>query len=643
MVMQLTPQEIKDRYDSWKAERDTWLKYANENYDYYMNDVENTHTIYTVKQFEKIKNTTNIPVTINWLYPTVSQKLAIMSQSKPSHKVVSVDGRAKDEAVVLDKICKHILYSSIAKTQNKEALKNALITGLGHRIVIPDSIFEPGAFGLAIETVPADEVIVDANIRNATFNDMEGFFLEKELTLTKFAAVYGFLLDELTDSQGNPITLDFLATSSDSIGARVGIPGIYKKIVLKEYFDLVYSNMYLVVDPTTNAKKKIFRENLAEGTDFILEGAEGVPGVYVRKWIIVGDYVLKVETLPLTKLPLDTYVFEWGGRPYKSYGMVHFAKGMQEAFDKIIQLLILNGILSNNSSWRSPEGGISDTQKATWEQHGNDPTVVKFYNPITIGSQVLAPEKDQPQQLSNFYPMIAEMLRNGIERSTGITPVIGGDTSQGKVDVFSSLQQYHQAGMQRIMMAINDVNISSTKLGNVLVEYIANTLEPDKYYFFFDENGDFNEFQVAKNIIDNMYLSKYAVISIEADMMPSQRLATATELFKVAQTSTDPYERKALWGKAMELSDIKGTEKIQETLDSVRQLQGTIQQMTDQIDRDKELLKQYENRALNAEYQQKLLEKVVQGIERITKAETKVVTELEMKQQQEKNKEKESS
>src|SRR4030067_3227389 len=96
----------------------------------------------------------------------------------------------------------------------------------------------------------------------------------------------------------------------------------------------------------------VFAENLGADAEPILASAvKAEPGLYIKRTVMMGDWIVYLEVLPITQYPLKTAFFEWGGRPYRSYGMVHFTKGMQEAFDKIIQIMLLNGILSNNAGW----------------------------------------------------------------------------------------------------------------------------------------------------------------------------------------------------------------------------------------------------------------------------------------------------
>ncbi len=83
------PQYIIDKYDTWNGEREKWLTRALRSEEYYYNDVEGTSTNYTQQQLDRIAENSNIPVTINYIYPQVNQKYAILAQSKPSFRMIS--------------------------------------------------------------------------------------------------------------------------------------------------------------------------------------------------------------------------------------------------------------------------------------------------------------------------------------------------------------------------------------------------------------------------------------------------------------------------------------------------------------------------------------------------------------------------
>ena len=353
----------------------------------------------------------------------------------------------------------------------------------------------------------------------------------------------------------------------------------------------------------------MFRENMFPEQQVIIDTGEIVKeevNYFVRETTILGKKIVNVEILPLTMFPMKTMYFEWGGKPYRSYGMIHFTKGMQEAMDKVIQLLILNAMLSNNAGWTAPKGSIAEEDKPKWKIDGNNPMAIKEYVPRPFGDQYFVPVRDVVVPLAQHYPLIMDMMKQGIEYSTGINPMIQGDPRGAKVDVFSSLQQYQSAAMQRINLAAQHINQIQEYMGRVIVQWLPSQLKTNEYYGFYDQQGQFDEIAITRDIIQVMSTENYTVAAVPAESVPTYRMAMATELMKISQTTPDPQERNVYIKKAFNLSDIRGFDDMQEELNEINKLNQQIQQLQEQIERDDELMKQYENRALLAEYKMKV-------------------------------------
>ena len=616
------PQYIYEKYVSWKSDnifgRKQWLERAKKSEEYYYNDVEGTGTTYTVAQAAKIADNTNIPVSINFLHPIINQKLAILVSTKPSIKVVSLDGRAKQQAFILDKVKHGILYSSNVQVEIEETIKDMLISGIGHIMVVPTDYYRPGIFNLSVVNIPYDEVILDINAKRRTLDDMEGFFVEKAFTIPKIMKLYGDIISAIRDENGNPVGLETFGSQTWIEGELTDRQDVItttwnsdSKIIVREFYEKVFTRMFLVPNPETGMTEYMFAEDLEEDQQSILSTATSmVEDIFIRKTILLGDFKVWTQMLPITEYPLRTSFFEWGGKPYRCYGAMHFTVGMQEAFDKILSIMILNGILSNNAGWTVPKGGIAEEDRKKWEEYGNNPRVLKEYVPKLFGNDILKPERDITTQLSNFYPLVLEMLKNGIEFSTGITSILQGDAKEANVDVFSSLQQYQNAAMMRIQMATARINEVMRELGQILVEYIVSAITPDSYQFF-DENGNLNELELAKDYINNMRQYRYQVAAIPATALPTQRLAIGSELMKIAQSSPDPAERQILTQKALELSDIREYEDIMEKLDAVKNAQGKLSDLQEAYNRLMETSKQIENKFINISLENRIMKQLM--------------------------------
>ena len=635
------PQNIFEKYTSWKSSalfgRKDWINRAQVSEEYYYNDVEKTGTTYTALQISKISENTNIPVSINYLYPVANQKLALLMQSKPSLKVVSTDGRAKKVAQVLDKIKHGILYESNSQVEIESMIKDMLITGMGHIMVLPREGRKEGMFDISVVHVPYDEVILDINSKKRNLEDMEGFFTEKAFTMPKFMQIYGDILVSLRKENGELVdpkifTGDVWVEGELTEKADVTTTtwNTDDRIIVREFYEKVFTTAYLVPNPNTGLIEYLFAENLDEGAQPLLSVAEQtIEDIFVRRTILFGDYVTWTEIRPINEYPLKTVFFEWGGRPYRSYGMIHFTKGMQEAFDKILSIMLLNGILSNNAGWTAPKGAITEEDRKKWEDFGNNPRVIKEFIPKEIGSQVIVPVKDQVTNLSNFYPLVLEMLKSGIEYSTGITPILQGNAQEAGVEVFSSLQQYQNAAMMRIVLATSHINQVLRQLGQVLIQEIAASLKPDTYQFF-DENGDLNEASLTNEFINNARTYRFMVAAIPSTASPTQRLAIGTELMKIAQSSPDPVERQVLTQKAMELSDIKEFEDVMSKLDVVKNAQSKLQDIQNAYNRLLETSKQMENKLINAEVENRILRQMSRSSEAVATKFAELETKLSL-------------
>lgn len=606
------PEFINKRYTNWKSLRDTHLTKSNQAWDYYLNNVDGTESTLSQQQAKNMEDKLGFALTLNYLYPILDQKRAILFRNKFSSRIVGVDERFNKHAFILDKMKYAMMYSSEAVEEIDEYLGNLIVTGHGHLEIIEDEAYSPGAFGISIISHTNDVVIVDPNSRKKSGKDREGYFIDKEVTYEKSKEIFLELIENINAYYGKDLTLDsFTMPSGSGTGMGRVESNEDKKLWVRKYTDRIFTTMYMVRDIESGDVDRVFAENYPdEAVELIINpdtiiGEE--KGMYAREHIVLGDKLVLRKIKPTNYLPLHTTYYEWGGKPYNSYGMVHFEKGKQKALDKAVATMILNGILTNNAGWKAPVGSIPEDNKEKWSLFGASPLFLKEYIPILMGNQVLVPEREQVQQLSNFFPMLIEILVKSIEYSTNINPIVTGNP-ESKIEVFSTVQQMQNSAMERMGMTVTRINNAMEYIGNVIIQMLIANINPKENYMFFDESGQLNEVQIATEISEQIKTSRFKVIAIPADAMPTQKMAMATELMKIAQTTPDPQERNVYVKKGFKLSGLRGFEELSDELNTVKQLNGQIEQMQEQIQRDEELMKQYENRALLAEYNMKKME-----------------------------------
>ena len=642
LVYEDIPDGLKKFYNDWKQDRDNFLSKAKRYEEYYFTDVDGTGTTYDSRQTSVIKSNTNIPVSANFIYPIVHKKKATMVKKKPSFQIVtsSQDKKYKEYAYIIDKAIYSMLRNSSSLSKVESHCQDVLIQGMGFLGLDDEDTYSSGQFPFGLCYYPNHNVILDAGSRLKEGTDMRGYFIEKEISKDYAQFKFGSMLEDINDYYGQELTIDsFDSNTSIANDKNRGYGLGLKTIIWKRYYDLVYTTMYYLENPETGDIDFLFKEN------YFPEQAEAIfkpelilgqeQNMYVRRSDMLGDKIILATMMPLTHLPGKATYFDWGGRPYGSYGMVHREIGKQDAIDKIIQMLLLNGILQNNAGWTGPEGCLSPAQAEIWKSAGNDPRVIKLYKPITINEKTFIPERDVIPALSNFYPQMLVLLKNSMEYSTGSDPTANQSIlteGEGKIEVFSTLTQYQNAAMERTELTTDQINYTMEYLGNVAIEYILHTIKPGETYTFLDETGSkINEITIYKEMVRDFKLTKYRLLATPSEAHPTQKIAMATEMFKIAQTTQDGSERNIFVKKAFELLDMRGFDEMVEELSEIKKLTGIVQQLQEKLERDKELMKQWENKALNSDYRAKLMEKLMSEYANIVKASAELQADSKIK------------
>ncbi|NPV12739.1 MAG: hypothetical protein HPY57_13210 [Ignavibacteria bacterium] len=608
----------------WKGERDRWLIYGKKCETYFYNDVDGTKTIFTSEQLKKIQQKWDIPVSINKIYPTVRQQISILSRTKPSFQIVSFDEKAKKEvpinenqtvavniSTLVDKIVKHILYNSQAELEEEEIIRDVLVYGMGIAGIVELPERKLGTLGLKYKRIPLDSIILDPDTFERDLSDLSGYFIEKEISLEQAKRIYDPLIKAINEKYKAGVKWeDFQKYTSGIEGSQKLTATLDEKVYVCEYFDKVYTNMYFVENIDTGDIQRVFLENLEDWQKEIIEknAIDMELNTFVRRKLMIGDYLVLEQILPITDFSIQAKFFEWGGKPYKSYGMVHFLRDMQDAFTKTIQNAIVNGMLTNNAGWTAPKGSISPEDKQKWENFGSYPGVIKEFIPQVVEGVLLKPERDQISNLSNFYPFLMDTILKGMDEISGINNILRGEPSP-QIEVFSTLKKLEEIASYRLESLLNNIVVPNNKLGNVLVEYIIAYLTPEDTLVFADPRtrDGIIYFQATREWLKDFKLAKYYVISIPGEGLPTKRLSQASELFKISQNTSDPYMRNAFMKKAFELSDIGDFDDLMQEIDFAKQLEGQVQQLREMVNRLKEINKQLENRIIRAEIDNKVL------------------------------------
>lgn len=646
----LIPTQLKQIYDNWSSIAKTFHTKTARYENYFLSDVDDTDTPFDKEQLKQIRKTTGVESSINRIYSTTSQAIAYLARKRQSSRMVAIDNKYKNHAIAVDKIKQGIMIDSQSIVAEEESIKDMLLSGIGcKKINTPIDDYQT-IFPALIDHVHSSEVILDADCTDRTLRKMRGYFIDREIPLEEAKRLYQSKLDEINlliregtfENQSKELTWEMFTKSfgSSNVNRRAPENQMYAQTVwAREFYDKVFTECYLIEDVTFGIRK-VFKENLYPLQYSLLNTPLRIDkGLYERKTTILGDYIIDVTTQVNTEWSLITKFFEWGGKPYKSKGFVHFAIPMQQAYDSSLQLLLLNGYIATNAGWTAPENSVTPAQRKQIEDGLLDPTKVFLYKPVIAGDQILKPERNTPGQLGNFYPQLLQIFGQGLMEVMGMDPILMGQTQNDSVETFSSLTKYETAAMQRIMLQYDHIALAQQQEGNVLLEFITSELKPETAYVFLDTQGNVNEVNMVVEAIKETKLARYKVYAIPYEAMPTQRIAISTELLKIAQTTNDPSERKIFIHHALKLQDIGEVDELLDEINEVTNIKQLAAQLEEQLKRQNELMKQSENRALNAEYREKLYAKLIGSLEKIAKEEANEILGSKIRQLQEEIKE----
>lgn len=623
------PKKLKELEQSWLGAKEEFIVRAMEDKEYYFNNVDDTGTNYKRDQLEKIIASTKAPVSLNYIYPYVSQKAAILNQNKYSHRIVTTDSKAKEVAYVMDKAKDLILNSSEALSEFREAILESLITGLSHISWIYEDYPEDDSFGIQFVHIPVEYILLDPNSRKKSNIDMRGYFYIKKTTKDIIENIFSPYLESINAYYNKSYTIDDLvnvknysiSSARDRLVSSIGM----EEVEIKKYYSKQIAQMYLVKNPETGIITREFRENYyPEQFDLIINTSEVVNVVtasFVKETTLINDKIIEIKIIPSRDFLIKNIYYDWDTKPYKAKGMVHYIKGMQQVVDKTIQELLYNAALINVGGYTAPKNSISEEDKQKWEQVAAVPGAVKEYIPVVYDNVVLKPERDQFVQLPQHFVGIIDLMLQSIKISTNITEVITGDLTK-KLDVFSTAQLYQTSAMYRISEYSDYLNTIQAAMGKTLCELLPSLINPDKHYYFFNrEESDFDEFSITLEQLNTMVQTKFFVTAIPSSLSPTAKTAMAVGLTNIAQTTADPIERDVYIKHAYNLMDLRGFDQLKKDLDTAQKQQQLINSLQEQIKRNQELMKQWENRVINAELEREILRRQLNSVVSLAKAE----------------------
>jgi len=457
------------------------------------------------------------------------------------------------------------------------------------------SDYDENRFGLF------DEEVVPQSRKQALLNTDDERELEVFERYTKVKTPYYKIFDPFQNREvilNDPQYAEYreepavIVTTADDQQILTESQAVNQQMQIAEQVGKVY---HLMLDPQTGQPTPMAGEehldsvpNSTVNIDIIDKGilidsdkimVTKVMNTNIKQCISVGDEYLYSIVLPIEDYPIVPFMNGHNRNPYPTSD-VRLVRGLQEYINKIRSLIVAHASSSTNVKLLIPRGSMNKKQlEEEWAKAG---TAVIEFDP-ELGQPIVAGPVPLPNEL---YKNEAD-AKQDIERILGIYTFMQGDVG-GAPQTFKGTIAMDEFGQRRINSKKDDIEASLNQLARSVVGLIQFVYQSEKTVRLIQPNNKPSEVRINQNIYDDVSgqliekinditVGKYDIIVVSGSTLPSNRWARFEyymELYKsglIDQT------------EVLKQTDVADMEGVLERAGQMQQLQGQVQQQTEQI------------------------------------------------------------
>jgi len=307
----------------------------------------------------------------------------------------------------------------------------------------------------------------------------------------------------------------------------------------------------------------------------------------MRVTCVAGDQLLYEKILPeeIKNYPIVPFHYKWIGTPYP-ISAVSPLVGKQRELNKAHQLMIHNASLGSSLRWTYFEGSID---AETWEKYSSSPGALL---PVNHGYD--HPQAVQPAQLSNAFFGIVNEGKGDMEYLAGIYSAMQGDTQATQDMPYRGMLAMDEYGTRRVKYWLkHSIEPALAHLGEIIKQFSQATYKAHKVFRIVQPSAIQEEktVEINKTLYNDLgkaigkwndyATAKFDIRIIGGSTMPVNRWAYLSELKELLNAGViDPMA-------VLAETDVRNKEKVAERLNRVKQLQGQLDGLEEQIkDRD---------------------------------------------------------
>ncbi len=303
----------------------------------------------------------------------------------------------------------------------------------------------------------------------------------------------------------------------------------------------------------------------------------------IRTTVVIGDQLISEKILPenIKDYPIVPFHYKWIGTPYP-ISAVSPLVGKQRELNKAHQLMIHNASLGSSLRWMYYEGSIDAD---TWEKYSSSPGALL---PVNHGYE--QPKEVMPAQLSNAFFGIVQNGKSDMEYLAGIYSAMQGDTQATADMPYRGMLAMDEYGTRRVKYWLkHSVEPALAHAGEIVRQFSQATYTANKVFRVIQPNGlqEDKEVEINKTLYNDLgqaigkwndyATAKFDIRMVAGSTMPVNRWAYLQELKELANAGViDPMA-------VLAESDIRNKARIAERMDKVKQLEGQLGGLEEQI------------------------------------------------------------
>lgn len=478
--------EIFNSYESdWAQTRNRMIKWTN---------------FYRGRQYSRktSKSLTSMgmkPVVINVCRPLLSQQAAIITSTKPTWKVVPLQGADKELADMIQQFLVGKWNSDYVDLELDTVILDMLRAGAGYLFIDLATFTENATFDILIQRLNWKFVYPDPNASRYDLSDSEHMVIKKKIGVMYAQVKFRLTESEVKDAMGDVVASNPMSNQINLIDRFSKYPVERIQYSVKKNDDGTYPDLHDMpptVFYTSRLRKKVEQEKRNWKKDLEALSSEGkidlrkVKDLHIYRCMSLGQHTAYEGVINIRDYPIIPFINEMSEEVKQLDSETNFIEGIQENINKFYQLTLQNALLTGNVRFIAPAGAIKN--KNQFQKTSSIPGSVNEWEPQPDLPNAGKPEMIQGAPLASAFYSLANDLKAKAEYELGMFGPMRGDASNSP-ETFSTTATLQNFGMERLKRVARKIDIMIAKAGEVMIQYMQNYTDTDEILSFIDDRA----------------------------------------------------------------------------------------------------------------------------------------------------------